>query len=791
VSEEPSEDEEAGSSRVRGPAPTTPEAAKAKAVREAKRRPPRQVRAAARILRKETTKILHKHAARIAAEPAEAMRTSLRSLDRLLADEDWPALEDEAEKLDELLHRHAAFARKGPLRETVENIGIAVMIALGLRTCLYEPFKIPSGSMMPTLRSGDHIFVNKFIYGIQLPFTTTVIGESWGEIERGDVIVFRFPLDQSEDFIKRVMGLPGDEIRVRGRQVALKRPGETEFTPLSRKRLEDRCFDEEDKKPIANCTLYEETSGDKTYVVRYLLSSEERGDLTPQARTWKVPEGHLLVMGDNRNRSHDSTAWTVTVEAVGADKILTTKDLRDLTEEQLFALKRPEAPEDLGDPHHDQIEYASSHRSPRHDLSLAVWRQPTLTADAVYEALARRMHGGKGVSLEALLADGELPDPSQRATFEGLVGLVGKLTVGADEDQRTAVVLLPDSQTVLSLSCGTRVCKPGAALGALIGEVLERFATNEQQDARSLLPQTRAARYTSEWTGRHDPRDHFFERVLAKTPDSEARDRVRLRAFRHPDESVELVRDAALAALGHTTDSAEAVAEFGNDAWLVTVDDAHVFVATDHARQLAVVLECGRGLCRAGSKATELAESVMARVPAAAGDRRKMKELLTTDDLEGLIEVTVPKPELYEFDRVRREATVKGQEHSLQLEAWLRPEGGLPAKVRALTDAVGDMEVDGAVGEDAWYAHVEQSHVFVIGVPDSETALQLRCFEGLCPDRATATALARRAATKALDASTFVDPQAERPRPFVPRGNVKGRAERIWLPFSRFWLPIR
>src|SRR5688572_17564674 len=150
------------------------------------------------MLQKETRRILKRHGSRIAAEPADAMRASLAAIDTLRAAEKWPALEDEAEHLDELLHQHASFARKSALRETLENVLIAVMVALGLRSCFYEPFKIPSGSMMPTLRSGDHIFVNKFVYGIQIPFTTTVIGESFGHIERGDVVVFRYPLDEAE-----------------------------------------------------------------------------------------------------------------------------------------------------------------------------------------------------------------------------------------------------------------------------------------------------------------------------------------------------------------------------------------------------------------------------------------------------------------------------------------------------------------------------------------------------------------------------------------------------------------
>ncbi|MBL4683038.1 MAG: hypothetical protein JKY37_00500, partial [Nannocystaceae bacterium] len=128
---------------------------------------PRHVRAAAKLLAKEAGKILKKHGGRIAAAPADAMRDCIEKIEALRATEDVAALEQQAKRLDELLHQHASFARKSALRETAENIAIAVIVALGLRSCLYEPFKIPSGSMMPTLRSGDHIFVNKFVYGVQ------------------------------------------------------------------------------------------------------------------------------------------------------------------------------------------------------------------------------------------------------------------------------------------------------------------------------------------------------------------------------------------------------------------------------------------------------------------------------------------------------------------------------------------------------------------------------------------------------------------------------------------------
>ena len=127
------------------------------------------MKSAARVLQKEARRILRKQGNRIALEPAEAIRASVAVIDTQRTAEDWDKLEDEAERLDELLHQHASFACKSAVRETLENILIAVMVALGLRSCFYEPFKIPSSSMMPTLRAGDHIFVNKFVYGPKLP----------------------------------------------------------------------------------------------------------------------------------------------------------------------------------------------------------------------------------------------------------------------------------------------------------------------------------------------------------------------------------------------------------------------------------------------------------------------------------------------------------------------------------------------------------------------------------------------------------------------------------------------
>ncbi|MEM6993633.1 MAG: signal peptidase I [Myxococcota bacterium] len=770
---------------------------------------PRHVKAAAHVLSKEARKILRKHGGRIAAAPAKAIQGCIDKIEAMRSRDDLRGLERQAKRLDELLHRHASFARKSALRETAENIAIAVIIALGLRSCLYEPFKIPSGSMMPTLRSGDHIFVNKFTYGIQIPFTTTVVGESLGEIERGDVIVFRYPIDESEDFIKRVVGLPGDEVRVLGREVAVKRAGESEFVVLPHKRLQARCFDEAGVKEIANCTLYEETAGDKTYVVRYVLTPEERGDAgSVKPRTWKVPERHLLVMGDNRNRSHDSLAWTVQVEAVRADRIVTSKDLRDLTEERSFEM-RHRSDDDRGpmaDPHTDRVTYTASHRAERYDLGLSIWRDPTLSAAAVFDTLAAR-HAAATTPVLHSMVQGAKPALTAEATQQvaEASAAVSSLSVGLAEGvaggkTRSAVVALREPNAVLHLSCGEAVCSTDAALAQRLAEVILGFTRDPEAEARLLLQRSDDASYSAHWSGRHNPKDHVFERRFSKAGESAGpRAQVRLRAFRDSDEGVELMRDAALAQAGGADEgtriaASDSVVDAGPDAWLVDGSDAWTYVAADHARDFVVVLSCGKAVCRGQDDAFALATTVTARVPAAASDRRRMVDLIGPKDVDGLPEVPVAPPELYEYDDVQLEATIKDEAYRFDLEAWFKPESGLPAKLAAVRDTVGGLTEDASVADGGYYGSDvggTAGHTFVFALPKTDVVMRVTCNAGLCPDKATAQALAQRAATTGLDTSAFIDPDAERPKPFVPRGNVKGRAERIWLPLSRFWLAIR
>jgi signal peptidase I len=163
-----------------------------------------------------------------------------------------------------------------------------LLLVLLLRSFLFEPFRIPSGSMMPTLLEGDFIFVNKFAYGLKLPVLNTKIVEI-GEPRRGDVIVFRLPSDESVNYIKRVVGLPGDRIDYdpRLKQVSVNgKPMKIE--PVG------------DYEGDSGTILAHETLGEKEHDVLWLRNYESRGG------TWLVPEGEYFMMGDNRDNSKDS-----------------------------------------------------------------------------------------------------------------------------------------------------------------------------------------------------------------------------------------------------------------------------------------------------------------------------------------------------------------------------------------------------------------------------------------------------------------------------------------------------
>ncbi|MGD9045933.1 MAG: signal peptidase I [Desulfobacterales bacterium] len=166
------------------------------------------------------------------------------------------------------------YPKKAALRENIEAILVAIVIALFIRTFVVQAFKIPSGSMKQTLQIGDHILVNKFIYGIKIPYLRKTI-VPLKKPRRGDIVVFKYPVDPDKDFIKRVVGIPGDEIEIRDKQLFVNK-----------------------QRVNHDYGIYTDSN---------ILSAKVRprdnfGPIT-------VPDRSLFVMGDNRDESFDSRFW--------------------------------------------------------------------------------------------------------------------------------------------------------------------------------------------------------------------------------------------------------------------------------------------------------------------------------------------------------------------------------------------------------------------------------------------------------------------------------------------------
>ncbi len=179
-----------------------------------------------------------------------------------------------------------------------------------LRSFLFEPFKIPSGSMIPTLQVGDLILVNKYHYGLRLPVFNTKVWDNHLP-QRGDVMVFRYPLQPSLDYIKRVVGIPGDEVAYLNKQLTIN--GE----PVSKQPRPDYFQGES----MRYAKQFQETLGGKTYDTLNITGRPAGVSLpsdfqfrdncryTVEGVVCKVPSGHYFMMGDNRDDSQDSRFW--------------------------------------------------------------------------------------------------------------------------------------------------------------------------------------------------------------------------------------------------------------------------------------------------------------------------------------------------------------------------------------------------------------------------------------------------------------------------------------------------
>ncbi len=189
----------------------------------------------------------------------------------------------------------------GGIGETISVIIQALLLALVIRTFLFQPFSIPSGSMRPTLLEGDYLFVSKYAYGYShhsMPFSPKLFsGRIWsGTPERGDVAVFKFPPNPDVDYIKRIIGLPGDKIQMKEGVLFIN--GEAD------KREKTGQIDNFDVTEVAQpVDVYQETLPNG---VSYDTLDISTGTLGDDTREFLVPEGHYFAMGDNRDNSSDS-----------------------------------------------------------------------------------------------------------------------------------------------------------------------------------------------------------------------------------------------------------------------------------------------------------------------------------------------------------------------------------------------------------------------------------------------------------------------------------------------------
>ena len=220
---------------------------------------------------------------------------------------------DQLARAEKLVGDHLSRWRKGELREYLESIGVAVLVALVLRVFVIEAFKIPSGSMIPTLMIGDHIFVAKYAYGPLLPFSDTRLYTRMPP-SRGDVMVFKFPENKEQDFIKRVVAVPGDKLEALDGRLVINGW------------LAPHCYvGRLEQGHGLSGELYVEHLGERSYITMFDQKSGEepcatdgdcgvgracRGQVCGMLQgPYHVAPEEVWVMGDNRNNSHDSRSW--------------------------------------------------------------------------------------------------------------------------------------------------------------------------------------------------------------------------------------------------------------------------------------------------------------------------------------------------------------------------------------------------------------------------------------------------------------------------------------------------
>ena len=260
-----------------------------------------RARGEAKSLRSSAVRLVKRNREKLSQTEAEAIESAIAGVSAALKAGDGVSALRARGELDATLDKHLAFARKSAAREYTESIGGAILVALIARAFLFEPFHIPSGSMIPTLLVGDFIFVNKMSYGLRIPFSdpahTHKIFES--APRRGDVVVFIVPQHEDVDYVKRVVGLPGDRIDVRDNVLYINgvmqpRKDLGEFTYLDHSEYMDQ------EQTVTAHEYLEDLDGrEHTILVRADGGLGRNG-------SWVVQPGRIFVMGDNRDNSADS-----------------------------------------------------------------------------------------------------------------------------------------------------------------------------------------------------------------------------------------------------------------------------------------------------------------------------------------------------------------------------------------------------------------------------------------------------------------------------------------------------
>jgi signal peptidase I len=220
---------------------------------------------------------------------ADAAEASLRA--RQASGESVSVMTAQAEQDAAVADARAREMREPMLVEYAHSFFPVLFVVWALRSFLVEPFTIPSGSMLPTLQIGDYILVNKFSYGFRLPVLGTEVIPV-AKPERGDIMVFKYPEQPNINFIKRVVGVPGDKVRIQGGRVWVN------DQELAREKV---AVPDGESWEI----YFRETAGDVSHLVRH---EEGRESMSPE-REWQVPADSYFMLGDNRDNSRDSRFW--------------------------------------------------------------------------------------------------------------------------------------------------------------------------------------------------------------------------------------------------------------------------------------------------------------------------------------------------------------------------------------------------------------------------------------------------------------------------------------------------